>query len=148
MVTSCMVIAVAFFTTVINPVDKVSTVTFWQIPAAAVPITLVTLIYPWDRPLGKREMAVRTVIHYVLINVIVLGAGIVFEWYDPKNVRNVISMVASIVIIYAVVYGISWGRSARDAKQMNERLKEYVKNPVDKSVSPMYNESVCEDKTH
>lgn len=148
MVTSCMVIAVAVFTTMINPMERIEAAILWQIPAVSALITIVSLIYPWDRPMGKLEIAVRTAAHYVLVNMIVLGAGVVFDWYNPKSVGGVISMMVSIAVIFALISGISWNRSAKDAKQMNERLKEYMKNPVDKFGSPMYNESVCEEKTH
>lgn len=69
-----------------------------------------------------------------------------FGWYDPQKPDSVIAMTVAIAVIFAIVSGISWGRSARDARRMNERLQEYMKNPVDKSPSPMYNESVCEEK--
>ncbi|MCM1056139.1 MAG: DUF3021 domain-containing protein [Firmicutes bacterium] len=148
MITSSIVIAVAVFTTIVNPIERIQAVILWQIPATSLVLTLMSLIYPWDRPMGKLEIALRTAVHYVLINMIVLGAGVVFDWYDPKNWRNVIAMLASIAVIFALVDGISWRRSAREAKKMNEKLKEYVKNPVDKSAAPMYNESVCKDKAH
>ncbi|MDE5591233.1 MAG: DUF3021 domain-containing protein, partial [Acetatifactor sp.] len=68
--------------------------------------------------------------------------------YNPKSVVSVVAMMVTIAIIFVVVSCVSWTRSARDAKKMNEKLKEYMKNPVDKSAAPMYNESVCEDKPH
>lgn len=148
MVTSCMVIAVAVFTTIVNPTERIEAVILWQIPGVSAVITFVSLIYPWDRPMGKLEIVVRKAAHYVLVNLIVLGAGVMFDWYDPKSAGSVIAMEVAIAVIFAFVSGISWRRSAKDAKRMNERLKEYMKNPVDKSVPPMYNESVCEDKSH
>ena len=147
MVTTCVVIAVAVFTGIINPIERIEAVILWQIPAVSAVITLTTLIYPWDTSLGKKEIAVRTVVHYMLVNMIVLGAGAVFDWYAPGNVGSVIAMVVAIAVIYALVSGLSWRHSARDAKRMNEKLKEYMKNPVDKSGSPMYNESVCDGKS-
>lgn len=148
MTTSCIVIAVAFFTTVLNPIERIETAILWQIPGVSAVITFVSLIYPWDRPMGKLEIVVRTAVHYGLINLIVLGTGILFDWYDPKRPGSVIAMVISIALIFALVSGISWRRSAKDAKKMNERLQECVKNVVDKSNPSMYNESVCEDKPH
>ena len=127
MITSCMVIAVALFVTVLNPTERIEAVILWQIPAVAALISLTTLIYPWDKPLKKAETTMRKVFHYIMVNVIVLGAGFVFEWYDPKSIGSVTAMLVTIAVIFAVVSGISWGRSARDAKRMNERLQEYMK---------------------
>lgn len=123
-VTTCMVFVVAVFTTMINPLDRIEAVILWQIPAVAAPISLLTLIYPWDRPMGKWECLVRKAIHYILVNGIVLGAGIAFDWYNPKSIGSVISMLVSIAAAFIIVSGISWSGSARDAKRMNERLQD------------------------
>lgn len=147
MITSCMVMAVAFFVTVFNPVERIEAVILWQIPAVAALISLISLIYPWDRPLTKAGIAVRIIIHYVLVNIVVLGAGYLFDWYNPQSGESVAVMVVTIAVIFAIISGISWGRSVRDAKRMNERLQDYMKNQVDKSRSAMYNESVREEKS-
>lgn len=120
-----MVITVAVFTSLINPMERIEAVILWQIPVVSAVLTLVSLIYPWDRPMGKLEIAVRTAVHYVLINMIVLGAGVVFDWYNPKSWRSVVAMLVSIALIFVLVDCISWKRSARDAKRMNENLRKY-----------------------
>ncbi len=148
MITSCMVIAVALFTTVINPTERILSTTLWQIVAVAAVLTVPSLIYPWDRSMGKTEIAVRTVIHYVLVNVIVLVSGRMFDWYSAEDALSVAAMLVTIAVIFAIVSGISWSKSARDAKRMNERLKGYAKKAVDNSGAPMYNESVCEDDSY
>lgn len=148
MITSCMVVTVALFTTVVNPTERILSATLWQIVAVAGVITAISLIYPWDRPMGKKETAVRTGIHYALVNVVVLVSGQIFDWYNVKSAVSVIAMLVSIAAIFAIVSGISWSKSAKDAKQMNERLRGYTKKSVDNSGSSMYNESVCEDDPH
>lgn len=124
MVTTCMVFAVAVFTTIVNPLDRMEAAILWQIPAVAALISLLTLIYPWGRPMGKWECLVRKVIHYVLVNGIVLAAGIFFDWYDPGQFGSVTAMLASIAVIFLVVSGISWRKSAMDARRMNEKLQD------------------------
>lgn len=127
MVMTGVVFAVAVFTMVINPTDTVETKLFWQMPLVSALCTLVSLIYPWDREMSKREVIVKTLIHYVLVNVIVLGGGALFYWYDPSQLRNIVSMVFTVALIFAVVSVISWRKSAADAARMNEKLKEYQK---------------------
>lgn len=130
MVTTCVVFAVALFTTVINPEEEIPSAVLWQIPVISMLTSLMTLIYPWDRTMGKAEIIVRIIVHYILILLLVLWAGWLFEWYRV-SVRNVICMSAAVTVIYAVVSGISWTRASRDARRMNERLQE-LKNSVDK----------------
>lgn len=125
MVTACVIIAVALFTTVLDPVDTLEPAILWQIPCISFLCSLGCLIYPWDRPLGKREMGVRIVIHYLLINGIVLTAGFWFRWYRVDNLGSVVVMLITIALIFGIVSAISWRKSAADAKRMNERLREF-----------------------
>lgn len=125
MVTTCVVIAVALFTTVINPMESVDPVIMWQIPVVSLLTTLGSLIYAWDRKIGKLELRIRIGAHYLWVNLIVLGMGFLFDWYQITKPGSVISMVIAIAVIYAIASIGSWKKSARDAKQMNERLKEY-----------------------
>ena len=77
--------------------------------------------------MSKKEIIVKTLIHYLLINAIVLGGGALFYWYDPSQVRNIAAMVLAITLIFGVVTAISWRKSAADAARMNEKLEEYQK---------------------
>lgn len=125
MVTTCVVIAAALFTTVINPVESVDPAIMWQIPVASLLTTLCSLIFAWDRKMGKLERRIRIGIHYLWVNLVVLGVGFLFDWYQITRPGSVISMVIAIAVIYTIASIGSWTKSARDAKQMNERLKEY-----------------------
>lgn len=125
MVITGVVFAIAVFTTVLNPTETVEAKLFWQIPLVSAVCTLVSLIYPWDREMGKVEAMVKTLLHYVLVNVIVLGSGMLFYWYDPSQFSNIAAMVLAIALIFGVITVISWKKSAADAVRMNERLAEY-----------------------
>lgn len=124
MVTACVVIAVAFFTTVLEPVDTVDPVIFWQILSVSFLCSLGCLIYPWDKVPGKREMGIRIVVHYLLINGIVLTAGFCFKWYRPDRLGSVVVMLLTIALIFGIVSALSWRKAAVDAKRMNEKLRE------------------------
>ncbi len=124
-VTACVVIAVAVFTTILEPTDTVEAAVLWQIPAVSALCALTCLIYPWDRTLGKAEMGIRTLIHYLLINGIVLGAGFWFHWYRIDRIQSVAVMLITIALIFALVSAVTWAQRAEEAKQMNERLREY-----------------------
>ena len=76
----------------------------------------------------KTEFRIWVAIHYILINIIVLGFGSRFEWYQPTHLRSILSMLIAIAVIFAAVSVISWSLSAKDAKKMNERLEQYREN--------------------
>ncbi len=127
MVLTGVVFAVGVFIMVINPTETVETKLFWQMPLVSALCTMTSLIYPWDREMSKTEVIVRTLIHYVLVNIIVLGGGAFFDWYNPSRFRNIAAMMFTIALIFAVVTVISWRKSAVDAARMNEKLEEYQK---------------------
>lgn len=120
-------LAVALFTTIISPIERVESVLLWQMMLVSGLCTLTSLIYPWNREMGKVEIIVKTVFHYVLVNVIVLGSGALFEWYNPSKFYSVAAMVLTIAAIFGVITAGSWKRAALDAARMNERLEEYQK---------------------
>lgn len=130
-VTSCVVVAVAIFTTVLFPVDSMSPMILWQIPAVSMLCALGCLIYPWDVVMTKKEMGVKIFLHYLYVNGVVLISGILFDWYDVKKIGSVISMVIIIAVIFAVVSGIAWKRTAKEAKSMNEKLQQQYRQKAD-----------------
>lgn len=134
MVLTGVVFAVGVFTMVINPTETVETKLFWQMPLVSALCTLTSLIYPWDREMSKTEVIVRTLIHYIFVNMIVLGGGAFFDWYNPSQLHNIAAMMLAIVLIFAVVTVISWRKSAVDAARMNEKLEEYQKKMAGNSL--------------
>lgn len=127
-VTVCVVTAVALFTTVINPADSMSPATLWQILLVSFLCTLGSLIHPWRRTPGKIEMGIRILLHYLWVNLIVLGAGLRFCWYRTDHLSSVLSMELSITVIFVIATVIEMTKSFREAKRMNEKLKEYIEN--------------------
>lgn len=77
--------------------------------------------------MGKAEAVVRTMIHYILNNAVVLGCGVLFDWYNPSSFYSVAAMLLSIAVIFWGVTVISWRKGKRDAAEMNRRLEEYQK---------------------
>ncbi|MCM1388463.1 MAG: DUF3021 domain-containing protein [Bacillus sp. (in: Bacteria)] len=128
-ITACVLVVTALFTTVINPVDSITPYTLWQILITSFLCSLSTLIYPWERAIQKTEFHIRVCIHYIVINIIVLGFGWRFEWYHPDNIRSVTAMLVSIAAVFIFVSYVSRKRAARDAKRMNEQLEKYKELP-------------------
>ena len=127
MVTSCVIVSVAIFTTVFNHTDFLEPMILWQIPVVSLLCALGCLIYPWDVVMTKKEMGIRIFLHYLYINAVVMISGWLFDWYNVKSMKSVLYMVISIAVIFVVVSVISWRREAAEAKQMNEKLQEYQK---------------------
>lgn len=127
-ITCCVVAAVAAFTTVIFPAESISPYITWQILLVSFLCAVSTLVYPWDKELKKGKFRLIIALHYILINIIVLGFGILFDWYNYDNLLNVLTMIIMIAVIFAVVSVVSWKKSEMDAKVMNEKLQKYQNN--------------------
>lgn len=125
MISTCVMIVLAVFTTIINPIERMETVVLWQAIMVSFLCAASTFIFPWDRIMKKWEVPLRTGVHYLFINLIVLGFGNWFDWYQISDWRHLFSMLISIAVIYAVVSGLSWRRSKQDAKKLNESLAQY-----------------------
>ena len=125
MISTCVMIVVALFTTVIDPTEHIEPFVLWQALMVSCLCAASCLIFPWDRVMKKWEIYVWTGIHYAIINLIVLVFGNRFQWYHIDNIKSLLAMIISIAIIYVVVSGVSWRQSKQDAQKMNERLKQY-----------------------
>lgn len=123
-VTPCVLFATALFTTVFVETSNVGTDTLWQILQVSVLCCAGSLIYP-EHEVSKRVAVILTIAHYIYVNVIVLGCGVWFKWFDVSNIFMVAAMFFLILVIYIVVSVILWKKASDTATLMNERLKEY-----------------------
>lgn len=125
MISTCVMALIALFTTVVDPTEAINPMVLWQALMVSLLCALSCFIFPWDVVMKKWEVWVRTAIHYVIINLIVLGFGNRFQWYQINNAISLTLMLISIAVVYAIVSCISWRKSKQDAQKMNERLMQY-----------------------
>lgn len=123
-VTTCIVFASALFTTVFWETSDIGTEMLWQILIVSALCSLGSLIYP-DYEVSKKPAVFLTILHYIIVNVVVLGCGLWFEWFFADNIRMIVVMLLLIAVIYFLVAAIMWKRAADMANLMNERLLEY-----------------------
>lgn len=123
-VTTCIVFASALFTTIFWQESDIGPEMLWQILIISALCSLGTMIYP-DYEVTKRRAVCLTVLHYIIVNVVVLGGGILFGWFDADNLFMVLLMLLLIAVIYFLVSAIMWKRAENMASLMNEKLAEY-----------------------
>ena len=100
----------------------------WQLPLVSLPCAVSTLIYPWNRTMSRKEFIVRVILHYLLINLFVLGGGSYFGWFDIHEPISLLLMAASVAVVFAVISIYSWKKGRQEADQLNHRLKGYRKD--------------------
>lgn len=96
----------------------------WEILLVSFLCSLGTLLYP-EKNTGKKVIWMCRALHYALVNAVVLGCGIWFEWLYADNLPMVFGMLVLIAAIFAAASFIFWKQSLRTAALMNERLKMY-----------------------
>ena len=96
----------------------------WQLLAMAFVCSLGNFIHPY-REISRRRATFNKGLHYVYINVVVLGCGYGFGWMDIENICMFAAMVMGILIVFAIVYFVIWRLHKRDSENLNRMLKEY-----------------------
>lgn len=123
-VTTCVVFATALYVTVFWPRTQLGCQILWQILAVSFLCSLGTLVYP-DREVSKKTARLLVFLHYLLVNAVVLGCGIAFEWFYMDKLPMVIGMFLLIAAVFWLVSAVMWKKAASTAALMNEQLRKY-----------------------
>lgn len=127
-ITTGTTLAVAIFISIFWKNTMLEASILWQILGTSLVCSFGYLI-PYKEEKTKRFSYLFMAIHYVYINVIVLGCGFFFEWYLITDLAMVFSMCFLIAVIYiAITYFIHLYQK-KDTEVMNERLHEYYSEP-------------------
>lgn len=96
----------------------------WQLLALAFMCSLGNFLHPY-REISRRRMAVNKCLHYLYINVVVVGCGYRFEWIEKENFFMPVVMILGILLVFSVVSFVVWRLHARESENLNQKLREY-----------------------
>ena len=124
-IVALVILAAAIYITVFWGYDcEVDGDILWQIMGVSALCSLCTPILMSQKELSKRTMLFREMIHFLMINVIVLFSGFCFEWFYVSDWKMIVGMELTIVAVYVGVCTIAYRMSQRTAEEMNQKLKE------------------------
>lgn len=123
-VTTCVVFVSAIFMEIFWKNATLEIDILWEILGLSFLCSFSSMIYP-DRELSKKALIGRILLHYLLINVIVLGCGMYFEWFYPSNPWMLLTMILIIAIVFAITFWVIWNQEKKEAELLNAKLKEY-----------------------
>lgn len=123
-VTTCTVAGAAIYLGLFHRGANIGTDILIQILFVSLATSLGVFLYP-DREICKKEILARTLIHYVYVNIIVLGCGLWFDWYRIDNMAMIIGMLLLIAAIFLIVSLLCWKKAEREIALINKKLKEY-----------------------
>lgn len=97
----------------------------WQILIVSFFCSLCQFIYrnSSDKA-GKGRFVIQNIFGYLYINVVVMGFGCWYEWFDVSNFSMVFGMVLVILIAYVVIVGYVFWADFRTSEQINRKLRE------------------------
>ncbi|MEE1251257.1 MAG: DUF3021 family protein [Lachnospiraceae bacterium] len=124
-IVALVILASAIYITVFWGYDcEVDGDILWQIMGVSALCSLCTPILMSKRELSKRAMLFREILHFVMINVIVLFSGFCFEWFYVSDWKMIVGMELTIVGVYIGVCTIYYVMNRKTAEEMNRKLKE------------------------
>lgn len=127
-VTTGVLMASTIFIGIFYGYENASFNILWQIIVCALICTIGSLIYPNNREISRRQALILTGIYYVYINIVVLGCGLAFQWFNVSHLGMVIMMLILIAVVFIVIWRISLYRAKKLADEMNKRLEAYQKS--------------------
>ncbi len=123
-VNTCVIAGVSIYLYIFNRDVQLNMSIFLQIMLVSFTTSLGIFLYP-NRQICKKELIFRVLLHYVYVNLIVLGCGLWFEWYDVNNIFAIIGILTLTFLVFLTVSLISWKKAEQFAELVNQKLKEY-----------------------
>ncbi|MDE7390117.1 MAG: DUF3021 family protein, partial [Lachnospiraceae bacterium] len=77
-----------------------------------------------DFQMTKKHNYVRFAIHYVYINILVIGFGCLVGWFDYRKPIHMIVIAAIILLIYLINCVATYIRAVTISKKINEKLSD------------------------
>ena len=122
-VVTCVTVGAAVYCMVFFPKITFGVEMLWQILLVSFLTSVGTLLY--TDSISQKKMKVMCVIHYLIVNVIVVVCGLWFEWFYLNNLPQMIGILIVIALVFLVVSIVSWKQAMEMADLMNARLAEY-----------------------
>ena len=123
-VTTCTTIAAAVYGQIFTDGSIFGIEILWQILLVSFLCSIETALYP-DHELSKRVTLITRVLNYIYVNLVVLGCGFVFKWFEADRLPEVLFMEILILIVFLVISIPIWSKNKKEAEEMNDYLYVY-----------------------
>ncbi|MGN1136038.1 MAG: DUF3021 family protein [Oscillospiraceae bacterium] len=84
---------------------------------------LATAVCLPERDMSKREAIIRYIVHYLLLNPVIISLGISFGWVS-FSIGGVVLMAVSILVVYGFTLMFNYMGSKNVADELNKKIKE------------------------
>lgn len=118
------VLSTTVFITVFYPGETFEVSLLWQVIAMTVLTSLGSALFFSKKEISKTQMKIRKTIHYIYINIIVVGTALLCEWIHISQMIQVIVFLFDVSLVYFVVCAIMFRKEEKTAEYMNEQLRK------------------------
>lgn len=122
-VVTCVTFGVIIYCMIFFPRVSFGVEMLWQMLLVSFLTSAGTLLY--TDSIAQKKMKIMCVIHYMLVNVIVVGCGLWFEWFYLDSLPQMVGILVVIALVFLTVSAVSWKRAMQMADLMNSRLIAY-----------------------
>jgi hypothetical protein len=127
-VIASITICAAVCITIFFPEDNLLSGLLWKIICMAAVCACGNIIYLSKKELNKKQHIFRTLLHYLYINVVVIGVSILWGWIATDNVWNFIVMFLLIGVVFFSIMAFMFKQDKLMAENMNKKLRQYNQN--------------------
>ena len=117
-------ISTASFLSIFGRDVQFSVVLLWQIIGMSVVCTFGNVMYLSKHEISKNQMKLRLIIHYLYINMIVIGGAFLFGWLEPGYIPQLIVILTLIAVVYLGVTILGNQMEEKTAENMNKLLRK------------------------
>lgn len=116
-------ISTAVFITIFDRNAELSVILLWQVICVSMVSSIGSLIFLSKKEISKKQMKIRQTIHFIFINIIVLGNAILCKWVDIDRILQMIAMLILVAIVYFCVCRVLFRQAEKEADYINQRLR-------------------------
>lgn len=119
-------VSVMFFMGISNLVcgNKTLPIDFpFQVLITGVLTALPSLLFYFKNEPTKKQLYMRYIIHFFIIEAIVMTEGFAFRWYG--NIAEAVTVAIIVVLVYAIVLSYTIFSEKAAARKINDQLKKF-----------------------
>lgn len=124
MITTGVVISMYVFCLIFNPDAKFTLTDIGRILVMAFVSDLPFLIFLSSRELSKKQMLIRSIIHFIVLSAVLLYFAFLWEWVNPREEKEIGVFLLFVLLVYVVVFLTSKYRDGKLSDKLNDQLKQ------------------------
>ena len=120
-----MVVAASYVTVFWGTHANVEITLLWQILFVALLCSFSCLFFGTrQKGLSRKQFWLRWGICFVYVNIVVLGFGVSFDWFEPSSLPMLIGMMVAIVVAFGMIATIIFLMDLKTTDEINQKLRE------------------------